>query len=116
MRIQRLELTTSARGHGSRCANVVVPRRIDQYLRSVAAIYDSETLAAYFQPADPRLFDDPVAGPALRRLAKEDADVIAAVADVDRSLIRMCLEKTPAERLGVNEQAARAISRFHRVG
>jgi hypothetical protein len=98
-----------------RTRGVVVRWRIDRYLRGVPT-YDSETLAAYFQPVDPKLFDDPVAGPALRRLAREDADVIAAAADVDRSLIRMCLAKTPAERLRVNEQAARAISRFHRVG
>jgi hypothetical protein len=81
----------------------------------VQPIYDTETLAAYFQPLDPGLFDDPVVGPTLRRLADDDADVIAAVADVDRSLIRMSLQRTPAERLRVNDQAVRAISRFRRV-
>jgi hypothetical protein len=83
---------------------------------NVQSIYDDETLAAYFQPLDPRLFDDPVVGPTLHRLASDDPDVIAAVADIDRSLIRMALQRTPAERLRVNEQTVRTISRFHRVG
>jgi hypothetical protein len=61
--------------------------------------YDDATLAAYFQPPLPDLFDDPVAGPALRRLALEDPDLIAAVADVDRSQIRDSMKQTSWERL-----------------
>ena len=38
-------------------------------------------------------------GAELRRLRDEDPDIIAAVADEDRSLIRRCLEATPEERL-----------------
>ena len=44
--------------------------------------YDDETLAAYFYPMHPSLFDDPVCGAELRRLAVTDPDIIAAVADV----------------------------------
>jgi hypothetical protein len=61
--------------------------------------YDEATLAAYFQPMGPALFDDPVAGLELRRLAAEDPDIIAAVADVDRSQIRDAFLRSPEERL-----------------
>jgi hypothetical protein len=61
--------------------------------------YDDETLAGYFQPMSPELFDDPVVGPTLRRLAVEDPDIIAAVADVDRSQIRDAMQRTFEERL-----------------
>lgn len=61
--------------------------------------YDDATLAAYFYPMDPALFDDPVVGPALRRLAVEDPDIIAAVTDVDRSQVRAFLAKSPWERM-----------------
>ena len=61
--------------------------------------YDDATLAAYFCPMDPALFDDPVGGPALRRLAADDPDIIAAVADVDRSQVRAFLAKSPWERM-----------------
>ncbi len=64
-----------------------------------SASYDDATLAAYFYPMDPTLFDDPVAGPALLRLAADDPDVIAAVADVDRSQVRAFLAKSPWERM-----------------
>jgi hypothetical protein len=60
---------------------------------------DEATLAYLFHPPDPALFDDPVCGAELRRLAEEDPDVIAAVADVDRSMIRDTLLATPEERL-----------------
>ena len=59
----------------------------------------AETLGAYFHGPSARLFDDPVCGPELRRLAAEDPDLLAAVADVDRSQIRDALERTPDERL-----------------
>jgi hypothetical protein len=61
--------------------------------------YDNETLAAYFYPMQPSLFDDPVCGAELRRLAVEDPDLIAAVADVDRTQVRDFLAKTPWQRL-----------------
>ena len=61
--------------------------------------YDDETLAAYFYPMHPSLFDDPVAGPELRRLAVEDPDILTAVADVDRTQVRDFLAKSPWERM-----------------
>ncbi|MEZ4310898.1 MAG: hypothetical protein R3F14_22890 [Polyangiaceae bacterium] len=61
--------------------------------------YDDETLAAFFYPMHPSLFEDPVAGPELRRLAAEDPDILAAVADVDRTLIRDAMAVSPWERL-----------------
>ena len=64
-----------------------------------APTYDTETLAAYFQPIHAATWDDPVVGPVLRRLAQEAPDVIAAVADVDRSLIMDALRELPAARL-----------------
>ncbi len=60
---------------------------------------EAETLAAYFHGPSAALFEDPVCGGELRRLAAEDPDVLAAVADVDRSQIRDALERTPGERL-----------------
>ena len=60
---------------------------------------DEATLSRIFRPMDPALFDDPVCGAALRRLAAEDPDVIAAVADVDRALIWNDFQRTPAECL-----------------
>lgn len=50
-------------------------------------------------PVDPSLYDDPIIGPLLRKLEIEDPDIIAAVAEVDRSLIRANLELTPEERV-----------------
>ena len=61
--------------------------------------YDDETLAAYFYPMHPSLFEDPVRGAELRRLAVEDPDIIAAVADVDRTQVRDFLAKPPWQRL-----------------
>ena len=56
--------------------------------------YDDETLKAYFHPFSDALYDDPIVGPVLRRLAVEDPDIIAAVADVDRSQIRDAMRQT----------------------
>lgn len=50
-------------------------------------------------PFDPSSFDDPVAGPALRRLAVEDPDLLLAVEDVDVSLIEAALRMTVEERI-----------------
>jgi hypothetical protein len=61
--------------------------------------YDPETLAAYFQPIADDLWEDPVLGPILRHLAATDPDVLAAVADVDRSQIRDALSLSPEQRL-----------------
>jgi hypothetical protein len=77
--------------------------------------YDDQTLAAYFQPLRSELWDDPVVGPVLRRLAAEDPDLVAAVADVDRSQIRDNLDRTPAERLQTAFSLAEALSGFRRV-
>ena len=78
--------------------------------------YDDETLGAYYQPPSPELFDDPVCGAALRRLAVEDPDILAAVADEDRSLIRRCLAATPGERLRGMCENWRGLARLRRAG
>jgi hypothetical protein len=78
--------------------------------------YDDDTLAAFFQPILDALFQHPVAGPALRRLAVEDPDLIAAVADVDRSQIRDCLERTPEERLAWAVATWNGLAEFRREG
>lgn len=78
--------------------------------------YDDATLAAYFQPILDALYLDPVAGPTLRRLAAEDPDIIAAVADVDRSQIRDCLERTPEERLAWAVASWNGLAEFRREG
>ena len=78
--------------------------------------YDEETLAAYFHPPKPAIFEDPVAGPALRRLAAEDPDILAAVADVDRSQIRDCMKRSTEERLMFAVANWNGIARFRRGG
>lgn len=77
--------------------------------------YDDETLAAYFYPMHPSLFDDPVAGPELRRLAVEDPDIIAAVADVDRGQIRDALERSPWEHFVGAVKNWNGLLRYRRV-
>ena len=69
--------------------------------------YDEATLAAYFQPVHPSLYDDPIVGPVLRQLEAEDPDLVAAVADVDRSQVRDALALSPEVRL------ARAVARWN---
>lgn len=71
--------------------------------------YDDQTLAAYFQPVHPALYEDPTIGPLLRRLEASDPDVMLAVADVDRSQIRDALDRTPEERLRICFRAAETI-------
>lgn len=78
--------------------------------------YDDATLALYFQPALAVVFDDPVAGPELRRLAIEDPDILAAVADVDRTQVRDCLERTPSERLKIASARWKGLARLRRGG
>jgi hypothetical protein len=77
--------------------------------------YDEGTLAAYFHLASDDLFDDAVVGPALRRLAREDPDIMAAVADVDRSQIRDCLRLAPWERLCRALGMIETLTSFRRV-
>lgn len=77
--------------------------------------YDLETLQAYFQQVSEATVADPIVGPILRRLAVEDPDLIAAVADVDRSQIRDQLALTPAERLENASQLARSLEGYRRV-
>jgi hypothetical protein len=79
-----------------------------------APSYDPETLAAFFHPLGSDLFDDPVVGPILRELQASEPDVIAAVADVDRSQIRDALRATPSERLRAMEGLANMFSRSRR--
>ena len=76
--------------------------------------YDEATLAKYFQPVHPSLFDHPIVGPVLRRLQAEDRDVIAAVADVDRSQVRDALARTPEERLARAVARRNALTRLRR--
>ena len=57
--------------------------------------YDDETLAAYFYPMHPSLFEHPVCGEELQRLAARDADIVAAVADEDRTLVRDSMRRPP---------------------
>jgi hypothetical protein len=77
--------------------------------------YDEETLAAYFHPASDDIFEVPVVGPVLRRLTVEDPDIMAAVADVDRSQIRDCLRLAPWERLSRALGMIETLTSFHRV-
>jgi hypothetical protein len=77
--------------------------------------YDEETLAAYFMPLDEAHRDHPVVGPVIERLAREDPDIIAAVADVDRSQIRDALERTPDERLRIAFGRAATLQSLTRV-
>lgn len=74
--------------------------------------YDEETLARYFHPVAPALFDDPVIGPILRHLQVNDPDVFDAIADVDRSQIRANLELAPEERLRRNDRSLCMIAGF----
>lgn len=75
-----------------------------------------ETLAWMFQPMAPDLYDDPVCGAVLRQLAEEDPDVIAAVGEVDRTLIRDDLGRTPRERLREAEASYNALAKYRRAG
>ena len=61
--------------------------------------YDEKTLSAYFQPVSQELFEDPIIGDLLRRLASEDPDLVAAVADVDRSQLRDAASLSPLDRV-----------------
>lgn len=77
--------------------------------------YDDETLAAYFYPLHDSLFDDPVVGPTLRRLAVDDPDILAAVADVDRSQIRDAMEAPPWQRFLSAVANWNGLARYRRV-
>ena len=77
--------------------------------------YDAETIAAFFQPLGRESWDDPVVGPVLRRLEQEDPDLVAAVADVDRSQIRDHLRLQPWERLLSACAFAGSLTGFRRV-
>jgi hypothetical protein len=76
---------------------------------------DIETLRACFQQVSEATLADPIVGPILRNLAAEDPDLIAAVADVDRSQVRDQLALTPAERLENASQLARTLEGYRRV-
>jgi hypothetical protein len=76
---------------------------------------DEATLARIFHAPDPSLFDDPVCGAELRRLAIEDPDIIEAVADVDRTVIWNDMERTPAECLRSAEEMLNFAMKARRV-
>lgn len=80
-----------------------------------APTYDAETLREYFHSFDPALFDDPKIGPTLRLLAERDPDVLAAVADVDRTQISDALARSPLERVRVASRLWRQRTRFKRA-
>ncbi len=77
--------------------------------------YDADTLQAYFQPVSDTTMADPIVGPILRQLAQDDPDIIAAVADVDRSQVRDLLAITPAQRLRQACALARSLEGYHRA-
>lgn len=70
---------------------------------------DAATLAKYFHPLLPETWDDPVVGPVLRRLAETSPEVIAAVTDVDRSLIFDALAMTTEQRVAQSMHRAAFI-------
>jgi len=74
--------------------------------------YDDETRNAYFHPLSAALYDDPFVGPVLRRLAVDDPDIIAAIADADRSQIRDVMRQTPWERLQYNLRSWNGLMRL----
>ncbi|MCC6527264.1 MAG: hypothetical protein IT373_31740 [Polyangiaceae bacterium] len=76
--------------------------------------YDDTTLAGYFGPVRPELYAHPVVGPVLRRLDAEDPDIVAAVADVDRSQVRDALARSPEERLRVALARWNGLARLRR--
>lgn len=53
--------------------------------------------------------------PLLEWVKRVDPEVIAAVADVDRTLLRETLALSPLERLRACSRAARGLARFRRV-
>jgi len=77
--------------------------------------YDDETLAAYFQPVHPVTYEDPIVGPLLRRLEQVDPDLVAAVADVDRSQVRDALARSPEDRLRISFGIATTLRSMRRV-
>ncbi len=78
--------------------------------------YDDESLAAYCQPVGDELCADPTLGPLLRHLAQTDPDVLAAVADVDRSQIRHALELSPEHRIRQAFALTVALEGYHHAG
>jgi hypothetical protein len=70
---------------------------------------DAETLAAYFHPLRPETWNDPMLGPILRHLAETAPEVIAAVADVDRSLIFDALTMSIEQRMAQSMHRAAFI-------
>lgn len=83
--------------------------------RMSAPSYDAETMAAYFKPVQRETWEDPAVGPVLRRLAEEVPDVIAAVADVDRSQIQESLLQSPERRLSAALKMAAFVERTRKA-
>ena len=82
---------------------------------SEAVDCDAATLDAYFQPVAELTWGDPAVGPILRELDRNDPNIIAAVAVVDRSQIRDLLSSDPADRLARACRLARSVSEYRRV-
>lgn len=86
-----------------------------RYATRVKPSYDEATLAAYFQPLSPELWNDPLIGPVLRELERTDPVLIAAVEDVDRSQIRDALAETPSRRLAQASAVLADLTAWRRV-
>ena len=77
--------------------------------------HEPDDLGDWFQPVSEALMADPVAGPMLSQLAQDDPDLIAAVADVDRSQVRDMLALSPEQRLAHMSRIARTLEGYRRV-
>src|SRR5262249_45530666 len=122
-----------ARAFAHRARRLLVGRRRVSFVASVATLrdrggllgyrwcemgkpsYDDATLEAYFQPLHAATYADPILAPLLRRLTSDDQDLIAAVADVDRSQIREALARSPEERLRRSFGIAATLKSMRRV-
>ena len=67
-----------------------------------------------FQEMSMALLDEPVVGTSLRYLRDHDPDVLAMVADVDRSLIWDALAQSPEVRLRRSAEMARMLEEAKR--
>ncbi len=52
----------------------------------------------------------------IAEIVSRDPDILLAVAEVDRSLIRLSLELPPLERVRSSAASAATLARFRRVG
>ncbi|MBK6514617.1 MAG: hypothetical protein IPM79_32995 [Polyangiaceae bacterium] len=74
--------------------------------------YDDETLAGYFCPLQPSLFEARDVGSLLQEINAATPEIVNAVADVDRSQIRDFAAHAPWDRLRVATARFNALARF----